>query len=70
MDSYKKLSLIHYLLRFVPRDIIQDLIFGEMLDLSDQARLEVAAAVHTIHQSQVSDHVMCLWMKESSELVI
>jgi hypothetical protein len=52
MDS-RKYPLTH-LFHDIPRAIIQDLIFGELLALSDIARLEVAAAVHTIHQSQVS----------------
>jgi hypothetical protein len=47
------MTLDYYLFHALPRSIIQDLIFGEMLALSDIARLEVAAAVHRIHRSQV-----------------
>jgi hypothetical protein len=44
-----------YLLCKVPRAILQDVIFREMLELKDIARLEVAAAIHRLHdEDQVS----------------
>jgi hypothetical protein len=44
----------NYFFHAVPRFIVQNLIFREMLDLKDIARLELAAAVHSIRRSQVS----------------
>jgi hypothetical protein len=48
-------KLLEYLFYDIPRSIIQDLIFGEMLDLSDIARLEIAAAVRWIHRFKVRE---------------
>jgi hypothetical protein len=36
----------------LPRAIIRDLILREMLDLKDIARLEVAAAIHRLHEEE------------------
>jgi hypothetical protein len=57
MISFKQHnSLGYYFFHTLPRVIIRDLIFREMLDLGDIARLEVAAAVHRLHQEdQVSE---------------
>jgi hypothetical protein len=44
----------------LPRAIIRDVIFRELLSLGDIARLEVAAAVHSIHDSQVSKIMISL----------
>jgi hypothetical protein len=38
-----------YLFHIIPRAILQDVIFREMLELKDIARLEVAAAIHRLH---------------------
>jgi hypothetical protein len=42
------MSSEYYLFHTLPRAIIRDFIFREMLDLEDIARLEVAAAVHLL----------------------
>jgi hypothetical protein len=55
MDSCVPVATGDYLFHLLPQAVIQDLIFAEMLNLGDIARLEVAAADHRIHQSQVSD---------------
>jgi hypothetical protein len=36
----------------LPRAIIRDIIFQQMLDLGDIACLEVAAAVHLLHDEE------------------
>jgi hypothetical protein len=47
-------SLEDYLFHPLPQDIIKEDIF-QMLDLSDIACLEVAAAVHRIHDYRYRD---------------
>jgi hypothetical protein len=54
MNSVNQSFLGYYFFHVLPRAIAGDLIFQEMLELGDIARLEVAAAVHSIHRSQVS----------------
>jgi hypothetical protein len=55
MDCMMKSSSIntstwgHYIFDALPQAILRDLILREMLDLEDIARLEVAAAVHRLH---------------------
>jgi hypothetical protein len=39
----------YYVFHVLPRAIIRDLILQEMLSLKDIARLEVAAAIHRLH---------------------
>jgi hypothetical protein len=52
-DYHNNQALGYYFFRDLPRAIIHDPIFREMLDLGDVARLEVAAAVHSLRESQV-----------------
>jgi hypothetical protein len=53
MNMDRDNSLRYYFFHVLPRAIIRDIIFREMLTLKDMARLEVAAAVHSLHESQV-----------------
>jgi hypothetical protein len=44
-----------YFFHILPLAILRDVIFREMLELEDIARLEVAAAIHRLHdEDQVS----------------
>jgi hypothetical protein len=45
-------SLGYYFFQFIPQIIVREVIFREMLELKDIARLEVAAAVYSIFESQ------------------
>jgi hypothetical protein len=61
-----KHTLGHYFFHILPRAIIRDLIFREMLDLKDIARLEVAAAIHRLHDEEkvralayMYDYIVC-----------
>jgi hypothetical protein len=49
-------TLEYYFFHALPRPIIQDIIFREILSLGDIARLEVAAAVHRIHEQDKVRH--------------
>jgi hypothetical protein len=53
MDTGSDNAMEYYFFQTLPRSIIRDVIFRDMLSLEDIARLEVAAAVHAIHEAQV-----------------
>jgi hypothetical protein len=51
--ALNNLSVIgYYSFDVIPRAIIQDVIFREISELGDIARLEVAAAIHHLHDEE------------------
>jgi hypothetical protein len=50
MQTNLSSSLGDYFFQILPPAIIREIIFQEMLELEDIARLEVAAAVHRLHE--------------------
>jgi hypothetical protein len=51
--SFKTNPMVYYFYHVLPGTIIRDVIFRELLELKDIARLEVAAAVRSLWESQV-----------------